>query len=70
MQYIHEVRRKMLILQEQYETWRIWYCYDANCKKTTCDARNKKIKEITEDLNTIESRYTNMMVSKRYLNST
>ena len=70
MEYLHEVRRKMLLLQEHYETWRMWYCYDENCKKTTCDARNKKIKEIIENLNNIESRYAGMMVSRRYFNST
>jgi hypothetical protein len=47
---IRIVKRRILELEEDLRSWRVWYCDRFQCKKAACARRDKKIYDLTLEL--------------------
>jgi hypothetical protein len=45
-----ELRREMLILEEQVQYWLPWHCYKWDCKHHMCKVRRKKLSTLDSKL--------------------
>lgn len=47
---IRHAKRRILELEEDLRSWRVWYCDRFQCKKGACHRRDRKIYELTLEL--------------------
>ena len=59
------IRRKILILEEDWDTWKPWHCYKTDCKHHMCRVRDKKMRYIDYALHRLYAQLSIVMYHKR-----
>lgn len=60
-----ELRREILILEEELDCWRPWHCHKWQCKHHMCQVRHRKMVSLDNKLYKLYSHLNSIVGRKR-----
>lgn len=62
-----ELRRKILILEEDLRAWLPWHCYDEYCPHHMCTVRTSKVRYLDSRIRSLYIKWRLIREAKRLL---